>query len=222
VVALVAFETAKLVRKYSRFARCVVVFLFVFAWRFITRDLGSGSDFLLTEVTRRESCSIGTRCLAMWLLVDIMFDPDPKRIVAAYREVVRVCPRWVFAPDKTIAILESAIWLRDKGVAESIMDRIEAKRAMVKSSQGLERLKLLLTWRFASDKSPAVGLLSPDTPHEAVLPYVDYYARATIADSIGNYDDALRYYSMALETLPSGSEESHQAVVACNFIRNKN
>lgn len=207
-----------MINRLFRFMRCAITLSRVrlrYRGSAVSR---SNSDFLFYALTKEKACSSTALCVAVSSLSSALVDGKPARILEVYRESLRVCPEISLPPSSTTAILEAAVWLKDREAAKSILDRIENGKARVRSKQSLARLEQLFAWRFAENKSEAYKLLSPLTPSDAMILYVDYYARATIAEAIGNSDDALRYYRLALESLPRESEERARAIEACNFI----
>ena len=110
------------------------------------------------------------------------------------------------AKTATIAILacEAALWLKKEEIfleafsigkplfPDSTRSRLEFLREAYVSGQPI--------------KAPRDIHLPSALPHDALLPFVDYYARARVADAEGRFDIALDYYTKALRTLPVSHE----------------
>lgn len=163
------------------------------------------------------------RCLAKWLFISAISDKNPERIVRIYQKLREETEELRLTKRSAIAVFESAVWQKDEEVAASVLKML-AKVVPPLSMRGSKRLECLFLWRFSKNTAEVVGLsglVSPLMPHESVLAYVDYFARATIADSEGKSDDALRYYQTTLKDVPQNSEEYRYAMERCNALLNK-
>jgi len=178
-------------------------------------------NYLSDQLDRSGSSLAGLYCVVRWLFFDAVYDRDPKRICRAFNYVWDFFPDTRFSARSGIAVLEAAVWHKEKAIADRVLKLIDEKWIVIHSGKTLERLYQLYNWRFGSDIAVATGILSPLTPHDAMLPYVDYYVRGTIAESLKKYDEALRLYRLALKTIPPDSEERRRVEESCNYILNR-
>lgn len=127
---------------------------------------------------------------------------------------------WPELRKATIAVLvcEAAAWLRDKSTFEDAF----AVGERLFTESGRARLEFL---RDVYLNQPAAGVprlmqLPVPLAHDGLLPYVDDYARARIADSQSRFAVALEYYQRALASLPRDDAAYEFARNRCNTIRN--
>ncbi len=152
-------------------------------------------------------------CILRWLFAMALTARDPERIIKVYRDA-RATSLKSAAPRVLKAVFESAVWLREKDVADSLLADIS------RLGSSTRRLLLLYTWRFERDRDKVKELLSPIGQDEPFLGFLDYFARATVAESLGKTSDALTFYRFSLKTLPKESEEYRRAVDSCNHLLN--
>ncbi len=165
----------------------------------------------------------GSVCLSKWLLISAIADRSPSRLVRLYPVLRKSKPDMILSNRFAIAFFESAVWQKEKLMAKSIID-LRNDLVPSLSDQSARRLECLYLWRFCwkdSEVADLSELMSSNMPHKVFLPYVDYMARGTLADSLEKRNDALLYYRKALRTIPQGSSEYRYIMERCNYILNK-
>jgi tetratricopeptide (TPR) repeat protein len=159
-------------------------------------------------------------CVAKWLLSGALVDRDPKRLLLLYKKIINTGTGVRLRNETAIAIFESAVWLEDREVAERLLLTLSSVRPVLGTST-IDRLRQLHSWRFRKDMARAHPLLSPLTPGDFFLPYLWFLARAVVADSMNNKQDALNDYRRALALLPRDSREYAYALDRCNHLMNE-
>lgn len=203
--------------KWLRGLLCMPIILLLFVRFKITNLHGNFWEHSFSTINTKKY-----RCLAKWLLISALTDKNPDRIASLYLKLRNENSDLRLSKRTAIAVFESAIWIKNEEVAKSLLAML-GNIAPSLSKRGSKRLELLYLWRFSKSISDVIGLdglLSPLMPDEAVLTYVYYFAKATIADSTGKLDDALRYYQESLRTVPQNSSEYRYAMERCNALLN--
>lgn len=161
-------------------------------------------------------------CMGKWLLISAISDQDPERILRVYISLKQNNTKIRLSKRTAIAVFESAIWVKNKVVATSLLNILKGMKPAL-SGHGRKRIDLLYLWRFSEGIKNAIGisgLLSPLIPYEAVLPYVECFAKATTADFMGKFDAALKLYQESLKYMPQNSSEYKYAMERCNVLLN--
>lgn len=117
-----------------------------------------------------------------------------------------------------IMVCEAAAWLNDN---RTFGDAFAAGSGFVNDATRA-RLEFLKEAYLSHPTLAVPRLLAlPNLlPHNAVLRYVDYYARARAADSEDRFDVALEHYRHALDSLPKEHAAYDFALGRCNQIIN--
>ena len=177
-------------------------------------------EYLFRQTEALPSSSGHRACLAKWLLSGALVNRNPERLLRLYKNVLQNIPSLRLRNETAIAVLESAVWLQDRAVAEHLLLTLSAVIPALPSAT-IDRLRQLHNWRFRKDMSRAQPLLSLMSPSDYFLPYLFFLARAVIADSMDNKQDALSDYRRALALLPPTSREYSYALDRCNRILNE-
>ena len=176
-------------------------------------------DYLYERTVNRARLSGKGQCIAKWLMFAAINERDPKKVCKVFETIYSLAPNMPIPKRHVISGVEAAIWEREPELVEKLLDK-ESRYSRPLGRMSHRRLQLLSNWWFKTCASAGGELLSALTPDEAVFPYVDYYARARIADTFGRSESALRFYRRALETLPQESREYQEAVHRCNDLLN--
>ena len=187
-----------------------------YSWKNTTNDFW---DYLYERTVNRARLSGRGQCIVKWLMFSAINERDPKKVCKVFETVYALAPNMSIPKRYVISGVEAAIWVRKPALVEKLLDK-ESGHGNPLGRMSHRRLQLLSNWWFKTCISAGGELLSALTPDEAVFPYVDYYARARIADTFGRSETALRFYQRALETLPQESHEYQESVHRCNDLLN--
>ena len=187
-----------------------------YSWKHRASDFW---DYLYERTVNKARLSGGELCVVKWLIFSGIDEQDPKKVCKTFEIICSIAPSMPLSKRYVISGVEAAIWERKPELVEKLLDK-ESCHSKLLGSMSHRRLELLSNWWFKTYVSASGELLSALTPDEAVFPYVDYYARARIADTFGRNETALRLYRRALETLPQESYEYEEAANRCNDLLN--
>lgn len=177
---------------------------------------GCVSNYFFEKIERASISDSERRCVIKWLLSGALAERAPDRLLRVYK-LLRNLGQLTLRNETAIAIFESAVWLEDREIAEQLLLSLSAVRPALSAST-INRLRQLHSWRFKRDSSKAELLLSPLTPADYFLPYLYFFARGVIADTLQKKEDALSHYRQALTLLPQGSREYGYALERCNQL----
>lgn len=175
----------------------------------------------LLSVVKNGNNALIKKCAIRWLLSSAYTEKNPDKILNIYTELMK--HTGIPLRKKTaIAIIESAIWLKDRDTVELLLPTLKNIDGM--DARTIKRLDYLKLWRFSESLDNVVGLSgfsSPRISRYTFLPYLDCFARGVLAESQDNKEDALKYYQEALKSIPQQSSEYTYAMERCNSLLNE-
>lgn len=187
-----------------------------YSWKHTPSDFW---DYLYERTVKRARLSGRGLCIVKWLMFSAINEPDPKKVCKVFETVYSLVPNMSIPKRYVISGVEAAFWERKFELVEKLLDK-ESRYSKSVGRMSRRRLQLLSSWWFKTCVSAGGELLSALSPDEAVFPYLDYYARARIADTFARSETALRFYRRALETLPQEFHEYQESVHRCNELVN--
>lgn len=198
-------ERPNLVRRLLKRVACGAVVAAVYADYLFRRPEGGYWNHVYTWIRENSSSKSPHLCLAVWLLTNATLDRRPDRVLAAYLELSKRIPDDRLPRGKLQAVIESAVWLRNRSTFAKTMAVASSKAEM--SPVLLDVLQHLGNWRFEG-QLPSWMAIAPNVGDaEFFLPGLSHYFLAFLADNSGYTKAALEHYRLALASLPVASQE---------------